>query len=294
MKGFLIFLLLVQGAIGAFGQYLVSPIKKVIPNHNYTVNELREFINSNDPIVGPWCDTFLWLIQDGLTKCGEDLFIVQGHGDPRQTALYMIDNYFIETVRDLPSGFENSGKTLENTIKFVIDKRQIKNMNFLTFKFGSCEKDIVKMNCFNTPNLLERKVHVPKPKPREKEPEREPERANEHRWQDYPYNDNRKEKVQEEIIIVDEESGFYEWQKRNGWWAYSVGSAAVITGVGFIAHDRNHQWYFWFPKSTFVDTGGPKGVPGHEAIPNRPGSSPGVGYNFNNKIIRVGFVIRIR
>jgi hypothetical protein len=154
---------------------------KVIPNHNYTVSELKEFINGKDPIVVPWCETFLWLIQDGLTKCNEDLFIVKGHGDPRQTALYMIENYFIKTVRDLDAGFSNSGKTLKNEIKFVVDKRSFKNMDFLTFKYGSCEKDIIKMNCFNTPNLLERKVDVPKPKG-EPEPEPEPVPAVNHDW----------------------------------------------------------------------------------------------------------------
>lgn len=164
-KLFLLILLVAQGATGAFGQYLVSPIKKVIPNHNYTVSELKNFINSDDPIVGPWCETFLGLVQDGLTKCNEDLFIVKGHGDSRQTALYIIDNYCIETVRDLDVGFENSGKTLNNEIKFVVDKREFKSMIFLTFKFGSCEKDIVKMNCFNTPNLVERKIYVSPPEP---------------------------------------------------------------------------------------------------------------------------------
>lgn len=267
----LVFLLVAQGAIGAFGQYLVSPIKKVIPNHNYTVGELKDFINSDDPIVEPWCKTFLGLAQNGLLRCGEDLFIVRGHDNPRQTVLYLIDNYCIETVRDLDPGFENSGKTLENTIKFVIDKRGFKNMNFLTFKFGSCEKDIVKMNCFNTPNLLERKIYVPKPKEPEPKPKTEP--VVEHRWQDYPYHqDNNKV-----IIITDEESGFYKWQRRNGWWAYPLGSAVVVTGVGFIAHDNQHKWYFWFdkPKKFVEPIIEPRTMPdGIPAVPTP--STPGV------------------
>lgn len=79
-------------------------------------------------------------------------------------------------------------------------------------------------------------------------PKKEPEKVVEHRWQDFV--DNKKISNDEIIIVDDENSGFYKWQKRNGWWAYSLASAAVVTGVGFVAHDNQHQWYLWFPKSS--------------------------------------------
>lgn len=160
-KVFLLSLLIVLGTVGvAFGQYLVSPIKKVIPDHFYTLDELKEFINSNDPIVEEWSTTFLTLVQDGLLKCDEDLFLVKGKDDSRKMVLDIIDKYCIETIRDLPKNFKNSGKTKNNHIKSVIDPRSFTDMHFLTFKFGTCEKDIVKMNCFNLPDLPERKVVI--------------------------------------------------------------------------------------------------------------------------------------
>lgn len=69
-------------------------------------------------------------------------------------------------------------------------------------------------------------------------------------------------------LVIIEHSGFYKWQVRNGWWADPL----VAIGVGFIAHDRNHQWYLWFEKgrgnpggaittTTTTDTGGPGGAP---------------------------------
>ena len=154
--------------LGTFGmvsaQYLVSPVKKVIPNHFYSVSELKDFINSDDPVVGSWINNFLILVQDGLLKCNEDLFIVKGNSNPKDVALDIINRYCFLTTRDLDGGFKNSGRTKSNTIKFVIDPRSFSNMEFLTFKYGSCEKDIVKMNCFNLPDLKERKVFVSKPK----------------------------------------------------------------------------------------------------------------------------------
>lgn len=244
-KLFLVFLLVAQGAIGAFGQYLVSPIKKVIPDHNYTVSELKDFINSDDPIVGPWCETFLGLVQDGLTKCNEDLFIVKGHGGSKETVLSMINDYCVETKRDLPAGFTNSGKTLQNTIKFVVDKRDFKNMVFLTFKFGSCEKDIVKMNCFNEPDLPERKIIIVKKDP---DPKPKPEEVVEHRLQDFKF-ETTKESSDEEIIVVKKQHGkFITWVKDHPI-ATGLITGGIITGVGFVAHDSNHNWYLWFPKS---------------------------------------------
>ena len=246
----LILLLVAQGAIGAFGQYLVSPIKKIIPNHSYTVAELKDFVNSSDTIVGPWCETFLSLVQDGLTKCNEDLFIVKGHGGAKETVLFIINNYCIETKRDLPAGFTNSGKTLQHTIKFVVDKREFKNMDFLTFKYGSCEKDIIKMNCFNEPDLPERKVPVVKKEP---EPKPKPEEVVEHRWQDFKPDNTQKSSGNEEIIVVKKDEKqrgkFGTWMKKNGKWVYPVASGLVVTGVGFVAHDSGHNWYLWFPKS---------------------------------------------
>lgn len=244
-KLFYVFLLVVLGTIGASAQYLVHPIKKVIPGYYYTFEELKQFINSEDPIVEPWCKIFLGLVQDGLTKTNEDLFIVNANDGLRKTVIDIIDKYCIVTKRDLNSGFKNSGKTLQNTIKFVVDNRDFKDMEVLTFKFGSCEKDVVKMNCFNEPDLPERKVYVQSP-PKNKEPEN----VVEHRWQDYKKSEAEKSS-NEEIIIVDKKPGrFYVWQKRNGWWAYPLTGLVVTGATGFVAHDSNHQWYLWFPKSS--------------------------------------------
>lgn len=238
-----VLLLVVLGATGAFAQYLVHPIKKVIPGYYYTIEELKQFINSEDPIVEPWCKTFLGLVQDGLTKTNEDLFIVKAQDGLKQTVVHIIDKYCVVTTRDLNAGFKNSGKTLQNTIKFVVDNREFKDMEVLTFKFGSCEKDVVKMNCFNEPDLPERKVYVQSP-PKNKEPES----VVEHRWQDYKKETDKTSN--EEIIIVDSKpSRFYMWQKKNGWWAYSLTGLVVAGATGFVAHDSNHQWYLWFPKS---------------------------------------------
>lgn len=32
------------------------------------------------------------------------------------------------------------------------------------------------------------------------------------------------------------------------WWFWTIVGVATTTATGFVAHDKNHSWYFWFPK----------------------------------------------
>lgn len=77
------------------------------------------------------------------------------------------------------------------------------------------------------------------------------------------------EKVKEEIktISPQEEEKKETWWKKNKKWIIPLGSGAIITAVGFVAHDKNHKWYFWFPMS-----------PGHGSMSGgRQGDSSGGG-----------------
>lgn len=39
------------------------------------------------------------------------------------------------------------------------------------------------------------------------------------------------------------------WWDKNKGWVIPVGTGLVVAGTGFIAHDKYHQWYLWFPKT---------------------------------------------
>lgn len=47
--------------------------------------------------------------------------------------------------------------------------------------------------------------------------------------------------------------------KKNKTWPWVVGSTALGIVTGFVAHDNNHRWYFWFPKTINTD-GSPGGA----------------------------------
>lgn len=247
-KMFLVFLLLVLDTIGVIGQ--VSPIMKVIPNHNYTVDELKEFVNSNDPIVNEWMQVCVYLTQDALLKCGEDLFFLKSQS-LKDATMFIIEHSVLNII-DLNPGFKNSGRTSDNKMKFVVDPRKLLNQQFLSFEYGSCHKDLVKMNCFNLPDLPEMKLLV-----KEEVKEEKTGRLAENNWRTYRapqkiYESTPSQLPITPIVLTKETSKFWAWQKKNWWWeALGVGFV-----TGFVAHDNGHIWYLWFPKGSRVTNEG--------------------------------------
>ena len=260
------------------GQHTVAPVKKVIPNHNYSIDELKQFINSSDPIVGEWTKTFLGLVQSGLLRCNEDLFILKEKRNQREQALEIIDKYcFIDRI-DLSSGFLNSGRTFDNKIKFIRDPRNLSNVEFLAFEYGSCHKDIVKMNCFNLPDIPEKKIPVfvkETPKKIYQEPVIE-----NNNWQyqspkvEQPYDLKVKAKNQ-------------TWFGRNKSWLIPVAATLVASGVTTIVLLNKEEHYV---APIPVIPGGPGGAP-TTVVPSTGGPGGANTSGFIHHPVGVGIVI---
>lgn len=74
--------------------------------------------------------------------------------------------------------------------------------------------------------------------------------------QNFGVSSNKKEEKQRSKLGI--------WIKDHKRFIYSVSGGLVFTGVGFIAHDKEHQWYAWFPKTqtTILEKRGePDGIP---------------------------------
>lgn len=48
------------------------------------------------------------------------------------------------------------------------------------------------------------------------------------------------------LVNEEKDNKFHLAQK---WWFWTILGAATQTAIGFVAHDENHSWYFWFPKN---------------------------------------------
>ncbi len=266
MKKRVLIILLVLGTFGvAVGQHVVSPIKRVLPNHNYTINQLNEFIDSTDPIVKEWTKNFVILAQDGLQKCGEDIFLLQS-GNIEEQINFILDNCVLDTIT-LERNFINSGKTSDGkTIKFVVDPRELVDRVVLTLEYGSCRKPLVKMDCFNLLNLLETKISVFI----EKEEIAEPVESVKTTDDDWEKQIDKKIVDQKIIDVMPKTSKDKTWLQKN--WGYIAGGLAIIGTSIYLNKDN------LFPKTVTViePRTMPPGVPSDPPVVEPRTMPPGI------------------
>ena len=149
----IMFLMMIAIAISqvVFGQKVtVSPIMPVVSLHgSYTIEQLKDFVLSDRPIVKDWVNDFVVSCFEDLME--EDIFLSDTL-EVNKKALLIIKEYcYLDTV-DLNVGFQNSGKDKtgkNNNIIYFTDKRNLKETVVLKLKYRSIDKIKIKMNCFN-------------------------------------------------------------------------------------------------------------------------------------------------
>ncbi len=236
-----------------------NPILPRIHEDGYTLEQIEDFALEANEFSQNYRKKLLSIINSALRSSGEYVNVNNGKPLTENHISWIYDQVQRDLKGYLPAGYSNTYRN-GNSVKPTTGK-----IDYFgpidRFVFGSCVVNLDKPSCVNLlgdmgifePPFRANQITQQDPTLQKSEQQivaSQPEQTSITGFvQPKTVSEMMMTKVPEEaspkLFIPTEES---TWINRNGSWFWPVTAGLITFGTGFIAHDKDHQWYFLFPK----------------------------------------------